>query len=460
MVDRLPARSLFAAAVIALPAVAPAQTVVSGVVHDSLTRSAFVDARVELVPAGTPWMAGFTVRSDSTGRFRIDAVPAGDYYLGFHHPRLDSLGLDPVTRRVRVSAFDRRMVADLALPGSRSVAEAICGPMNDESGLIVGRVFDAVSGSRITSGTVSARWGELQLGEGGVNTRPSDRRVRITRDGRYLLCGVPAGTPLQLRAIADSGAASSAISGEIEVRFAYDTPLLQQTLLVAPRDSPSSGAAAVRTAGMKGRIVSLEGLPVRGARVTVDGSTDIGITDSAGVFRLRNLPIGSRAVDVTAIGYLKVRSAAELRADGEFDLTVRLSRLSPELEAVTVEGRSSDPTGFHARRERGLGYFVDADQIRKWGPPSLANALSMAPMLRRGQLTGRGNCTPVFFVDGVRIDYLLGEVLNETDLGGIEVYANPADVPPQFGTPGNRFGALTSSGGCSVIVIWTKSFLR
>ena len=84
----------------------------------------------------------------------------------------------------------------------------------------------------------------------------------------------------------------------------------------------------------------------------------------------------------------------------------------------------------------------------------------MAPMLRKN-MTGRGGCTPTIFLDTVRIEIgPLNEVLNGMDIGGIEVYANPADVPPQFSSPGSRLGAQTLSGGCSTIVVWTKAFVR
>lgn len=98
------------------------------------------------------------------------------------------------------------------------------------------------------------------------------------------------------------------------------------------------------------------------------------------------------------------------------------------------------------------------------GARDVPSALFMAPALRGGS-RGRGGCRPVVYVDGVLFAGDvggLGSPLDNAapfpDVGGIEVYANPADAPAQFGSPGNREGK-PNAGGCAVVVVWTKGFV-
>src|SRR5690349_7243393 len=77
---------------------------VSGVVRDSISREPLAGAVVQLVSADGVAREGKTVMSDSAGRFTIADVAEGRYALGFFHPMLDSLGLEPSLREVSVPA--------------------------------------------------------------------------------------------------------------------------------------------------------------------------------------------------------------------------------------------------------------------------------------------------------------------------------------------------------------------
>lgn len=454
-----------------------AQTLVSGTIRDSLSARPFAGARIELVPAATPWLAGFTARSDSAGRYRIADVPAGRYLVGFQHARLDSLGLDAVSGALDVSGSPARVTADLSLPSARTFVRALCGAGGgDTLGVLVGRVVDASSGRPVTRGTVLVHWGEIVVGSDGTRSSRVPRTVTVSRDGRYVACNVPTDVPVLVQARVPASAAAptdaqTSTSGEIELAFAYDMPFLHRDILVGAsgRDdatvtgAPTSAPTRRGSARLTARVLRDDGSPVLGARVRVPVADIQAVTDATGVAQLHDLPAGSHSVEVTALGHAPLRGSADLRPDADATTTLRASRTVPTLDAVTVRSaRERDVSGFHARRAKGLGYFVDSEQIRKWGPPSLGSALAMAPMLRQegAKQFGRGRCTPVYFVDGVRVDYKLDEVFNAIDIGGVEVYANPADAPPQFGSPGNARNPDPFSGGCTVIVIWTLAFVR
>ena len=75
---------------------------VRGSVFDSLAHAPLPDALVQLVGDDLVAPYGHTVRSDSLGTFEFTDVPAGRYLLGFIHPMLDSLGIEPLVRAVTV----------------------------------------------------------------------------------------------------------------------------------------------------------------------------------------------------------------------------------------------------------------------------------------------------------------------------------------------------------------------
>ena len=455
-----------------------AQVHVTGTVRDSLTGQPFAGAVVDLVPTTSPWRAGYTARTDSAGRFSLMQVDAGTYHFGFQHPRLDSLGMDPVVRTLEVRASRARIIADLALPTARTFARTLCRARADNSGVLLGRVIDARDGRPIARGTVLVRWGELSVGRDGLRNDQAQRTAPVREDGRFIACGVPTDGPIEVQAVAGTLTDPSWVqprmtSGVVELSFDYDTPLRHRDLFVAPEepdsiievalsDGASRGLPTVRrgTGRLTGTVTNDGGRPVRGVRIRVREAGAEGVSDSTGAFRLNGLPLGTHTVEMIGLGLVPMRAAVDVLSRADAFVAFEASKRVAALEGVTVRGRADDPAGFWQRRARGTGYFIDADQIRKWGPPDLGTALAMAPMLRKNGM-GRGGCTPTIFVDAIRIEIgPVGEVLAGMDIGGIEVYANPADVPPQFGSPGSRIGARSLSGGCSTIVVWTKAFVN
>lgn len=469
-----------------------AQAVVTGVVRDSISGRPFASATIELVPTLAPWMAGFSTRSDSTGRFSITDVAPGTYFFGFLHPRLDSLGMDQVTRTLTVKPAQNRLTADLALPSARTLSAMLCNTRRDDRGALLGRVYDARDGRAVSSGTVLVRWGELRADVRGVRNDAAERSAVVRSDGRFLACNVPTDAPLLVQAVAGDIATPSWVqprttSGLIELSFAYDTPLLQRNLFVAPVTTDSvvmpagdSVSPPLRrgTARLLGRIRSDDGHPVAGARVLVREAGAEGVTDSSGAFRITGLPLGTHNVEVIALGYVPMRSAVDMRPDVDVTAEFMASRRVQTLDEVTVRDRR-DHTGFLKRRKQGNGFFLDAADIDRRSVLTLPMVLSSAPMLRingvslTGQpmITGRNQCTPTVYVDGLVMAAGLGQALDATvlrDVGGIEVYASAAETPPQFSAgkqifldaAGRDRGAPNLNAMCATIVIWTKALVR
>ena len=95
--------AILAVAALAAPAALAAQTAVTGTVVDSTRAQApLAGATVQLVSRLSPDLVR-TVATDSLGGYMLLDVPAGEYLLGFLHPRLDELALQPPLRLVRTA---------------------------------------------------------------------------------------------------------------------------------------------------------------------------------------------------------------------------------------------------------------------------------------------------------------------------------------------------------------------
>lgn len=476
-----------------VPATMRGQTAVRGEVRDSLTGRVFAGATIQLVPVASPWSAGFTAISDSSGRFLIRGVEKGRFTLGFQHPRLDSLGFEAVSRPLDVSGSDQTITSHLALPSAATLHASLCGATSDSSGAVIGRVMDAETGAAAPMTIVLVEWAELRFGANGVERSLQRATGAVGPDGRYVVCGVPSETPVLLRATPRT-AATALASGAIEVRLSTATPLLHRDLFVAARvvaDTTSalamadSGAAATTEvkdasaghprgrARLVGVVRGAGNAPLANARVRVPDTDVEAVTASDGSFRLSGLPAGTVAVEVIAIGYAPLHSAADFRAGTDVSLQIALTKPVASLDAVRVfSAPQQDRVGFAERRKKGLGYFITADEARMNGALSVPDALLMAPSLRSGGTFGRGACQPVIYFDGVMFDGDLTKMQHDApfaSIGGFEVYSNPADIPPQFGSSGNGLsrgrapGAAgrerSNQGGCAVVVVWTKGFV-
>lgn len=468
-----------------LPCALPAQSSVSGFVRDSLTGKPFIGANIQLVLSATPWVAGLATQTDSIGRYVLKGIAPGTYILGFTHPRLDSLGLDQVSRTIMVDKAVPAQRVDLALPSGQTFVTTLCGVRTDSTGAVVGRVFSADDDISLKSGSVVVRFAQMRLDGGGVRRVQRSVTAPFGSDGRYVACGIPTdGSVLvQARAAAMDSTVKPALSGEIELTFDPKNPFLHRDLLVEMRDmiavsaSPTApGSAAgvtVKATGsprsgssrIVGRVSSADGKGVGGARVTLQDTDISTVTDSAGAFRLAGAPSGTRTLEVIAIGYVPVRSVADLRPNRETAVTVPIGSKVATLGQVKVVDAPTDRSGFAKRRAQGNGQFLDANQIEARGAMSVASALLLVPGLHgngydsqnptRPNVAGRGNCKPTVYLDGQQIrDGLSGvdDMLTVRRVGGIEIYSNPGQGPAQYTGAGG--------GNCATILVWTQSYTQ
>ena len=444
---------------------------VSGVVHDSISRLPLAGATVQLVGETFATFVR-TVHSDSLGRFTVGDVQAGRYKLGFFHPMLDSLGVEVPLRQVWVDGV-RPVRADLAIPSPARIRTAICGPRppEDSSSVLIGVVRDARAGEPAGGVTVKGEWLEFSFSSNGLVRRIARLVATTAETGWFALCNVPSGGTLELTA--SRGADSTDVIevplssdgfvrrdlylGPSRVAAVADTAPRVEALVPAPRRLPSGDTrlSGTVTAAVSGRAL-------QGALVSITAGPETRANER-GEWTLADLPVGTRMLEVRAVGYYPERRPVNVIA-GARPIRVALSTLRAVLDTVKIVAarvRGRDISGFLDRSRSGAGHYMTPEDIERRRPLVTSDLFRIFPGLRVDRtplgevvLTMRGTfedaCVPAFYLDGHRMNNLsAGDIdtwVRPKEIAGIEVYTG-AGVPPQF------HEGMTD---CGSIVIWTK----
>ena len=423
-------------------------TAIVGVVFDSVAVEPLRQAFVQVVRRDDPTVARGTT-SDSAGRFRLDSVPAGEYVIGFQHPRLDELLLESPLLGIRVGGAPTQEVF-LGIPGAGSLARSFC-PGADTTAALVGRVRDADSSVAAGGATVVVSWLETTIERNAL--RRQIRAVNTTADaeGRYTLCGIPGDAAVSARASAPGGRTS----GEVAVTIPAGS-LMQRDMLVAV-----PGAARRGTARVAGRVRKADGSPLAGAQVQVFGSGRTATTDASGAFTLDALPPGTSTLEARAVGYTPERRPVDLENNQLATAELTLDALPPVLDTVVARGRNTGPatelTRFRQRQSGGMGRFLGPEDLARRNAVSPGDLLRTLPGIqivprgsRSASITIR-NCRPSVFVDGMFIAGAagdLGAVVQAHEVTAVEVYPSASETPPEF---------QRVSAGCGAVAFWTKA---
>ena len=135
-------------------------------------------------------------------------------------------------------------------------------------------------------------------------------------------------------------------------------------------------------------------------------------------------------------------------------------------------------SGFLARLNRGLGHFITPFEIENSRARSTVELLEGIPgvslMKVYGRSASQGNgghmivlrgisaealCFPKYYLDGVAIDLITGELNTAAPLSAIEaieIYSGPSEIPAQYSMPDRGPGGSWTVP-CGVIVLWTRS---
>jgi len=417
---------------------------IHGVVYDSLLHEPLRGAIV--------WVGGVQGHAvtDAAGRFRLDGVPAGRHVVAATHPGLEPVGLFTLTAAATVAAGDTSTVG-LAVPPLGIFWLRGCHDtlgVRADSGIVVGAVGGATSGSRLAGAGLLASWrGLIQSGTSDVLVQ--EREVRATTDslGAYYLCGVSTNVVVRVR-----GYARADSTGAIDVH-------------VGPRGVARLNlqiGGGGRTAVLRGVVRDTAGQPIPAARVIVHEGAS-GLTKDDGTFLLSGLPDGTQWFSMHAIGRERFEQAVVLRAGDTTALDAALRPAALMLDPVRVLGARGARilAQFERRRLAGSGYSRTEDDIRKMGsmrgvlstipsvrfPPRARSVFDLTVLLPQG---AGGLCVAPIFIDGELASYEQLRTYRTADLVGLEVYPRSSTVPQEF---------QSAVSTCGVVVVWTK-FLR
>lgn len=449
-----------------------ARGAVTGIVFDSLARAPLANAEVQLVARDDRAAPARNTTTDARGRFTITGVPDDVYVLGFFHPLLDSLALQPPIREVTVHA-GREARADLAIPSPARLRVAFCGPtaITDSIGALVGMVRDASGGSPLEAATVTARWIELTIGPGGLTRRVAGLADTTRANGWFAMCGVPMNGSLTLtagRGDDSSGVLELDIPAEGFARRNLFLSAVRVTVVsdsVAPGDTVPAPRRRIRSGdfSLAGTVLAAAGgRPLVGAIVSLQDGPQAR-TNENGEWTLANAPGGTQTLDVRAVGFYPERRMVDVVA-GAPRIRVTLSTLKAVLDTVRVTATrmyNRRLAGFEQRRRTlGFGRFLTEADIARRPAVEVTDLLRNLPgvrVYRQGfdkVLLVRGGvedwCVPSVWVDDHYVFNMSGDDVDNwvkpDRVAGIEVYVG-------ISTPAQYQRGLS---GCGAIVIWTK----
>ena len=447
---------------------------VSGTVFDSVAMSPLANAFVQLVAVKDAAARSRGAQTDTLGHFSIDSVPVGRYLIGFYHPVLPLLGLDEPTYVLTI-AGSQSITADMATPAAATLFALVCGkrPAKDSVGLLLGRLFDARSRTTVRAGSVVVQWPVASIAHGRLEMGIAEVSVAVDTAGRFATCAIPANRDMTL--IGESrGDSSGAVPLRVAPRGVAARDLFVgggERITVEHLDSTfvdSAGVVQPRlttmhflrgTARLTGTIRGVRGRPL-GAHVSVADAGLEAVTNDLGVYSLANLPAGTHAVSMRAIGFFPDERSIDLVADSAVRLDVRLGTVRAVLDTIRIFGKpiSRDLGEFERRRRAGWGSYLTSVEIRRRGAFETTDLIRSARSMfvtrdNRGQLQlySRGRtCLPAVFIDHVRLTIFddlseLDSMVLPDEIAAIEFYT-ASSAPPEF----------LPFGACAAIVIWRK----
>jgi|APMI01.1.fsa_nt_gi hypothetical protein len=212
--------------------------------------------------------------------------------------------------------------------------------------------------------------------------------------------------------------------------------------------------------------------PLGAADVTVIGTSAKVLTGENGRFRMMQVPSGQYLLVVRRIGFAPASGIIDVPAGDTVRLTYSLTKSTLALDTVRVKERrvTMRMLEFEQRRKIGTGQFVTREDLERRGSMYAKDFLrnlsgiivsplsgdqfagTVALSKREGGSVfgdGSGACPMQILLDGIILprNFNLDLLPPPKQIGGIEVYAGAATVPPQFGGADRR---------CGVIAVWTR----
>lgn len=452
----------------------PGRFALTGLVYDSIASRPLAGAVVQLVSVRQPERVT-SLRADSTGRFRVEALEGGSFLLAATHPRLDSLLLRPIERALVIDSAESTQFVELATPSLQTLGMMLCSasPEQHETslpprGLMLGhlRRHDRLP-LRPPVGGVRARWRHLDVNPAGLRTRVDSADAHVdapdgeTSVAAFVLCGLPEDQPVTLQAWVGPDSTAS-----LEVEVPSSGVLLRDLVVpIASEESSrrrsTSGTSAepkgIPVGRLSGFLRDSSGVGIANAEVLGVGFDRSARSDSTGAFTLREVPAGTQTLLVRALGFSPLRLLVDVMSEPADPIEVRMLRPPTTLRAMTIRERRSY-AGFEMRRTRGAGVFIDEETIQRRKPWVVGDLLMFVPGVRLASdgafgkrfvtRSGIRSCEPTVYVNGREMfnkSRDLDAYVDVRKIRAVEVYSVPAEVPAEF----------LANLLCGAVVIWT-----
>lgn len=284
-----------------------------GMVFDSTEMKMLSGARVAVMGTSA------TGRTDAEGRFVLEGIPAGSYWVSFFHDRLQQLGVSPPSRQVNLQAGATVDVA-LAVPSEETLLLGWCLAEQPAPGYaaIAGIVRDSLTGVPMPRAIVTAQ---------PISRLPGLQPVEVRTDdsGYFRMCSVRADVDVKLQA-------------HFGLNSGTSVNLLMQPGTAAVQDLVLLMSAEGTLAGYVRDYIS--GEPVNGAVVSVMGTSSRTLTDAAGRFILDDLPPGRHLVTTDHIAFEERTDSVTIFSQETVDIEVRMAQEALEVEGLVVTART------------------------------------------------------------------------------------------------------------------------
>lgn len=439
-------------------------------------------SQVSVVKLESDASATITATVDSSGRYRLDSLPAGRYLVQVSHPTLDSLDVTlPPSEAVIIAGQWTR--ADFSLPSGGELRDVVCPGLSlgPEKAVIAGRVIDAETRVPLAGADVIAAWTELAADRNSKQIVSQGQQAVVTtgQAGEYRLCGIPAVKAIDLQ-VQHAGRASvstrlsvTPAEGAVVREFSLNVTSaptiaaldsLDRRATVQPSDASSSGDSARREldvndhATVAGIVRTTSGQPLQGADVRLRHARGFTLSDATGRFVLGDLPAGRHVLLVRRLGFALAEVPVELQADRRLELNVRMTRAA-ELDSVRVIASRSKLAEFELNRKTNLqGRFLTLSDIQR---ARARKTSDLIPLLGGRVMMGRGRRVKMMETDydppgthsckdaNVVIDGVDGQAVDDVlpvQIAGIELYKDAAAAPIDY----------AGRADCGLIVIWLR----
>lgn len=246
-------------------------------------------------------------------------------------------------------------------------------------------------------------------------------------------------------------------------------------------------AAAQGTGSLAGRVVRAGGVVgIEGVEVRIRDTGLRAITDGRGEFAFDSVPAGVVTLETRHLAYRATEGVVEVHPAERVRIELRVDDQVFDLDPLVVTARTRPLLmrermgGFYVRQARGMGTFLDRDDLARRPVSKVTDVLREVHGIRvvgsgitrqlvatRNPLVHVGSCSPVVYLDGFMVSArrigghaeaarLNREAREETvrildalptdQIAGIEIYPGAATVP-------GRFAGLDTH--CGVIAVWT-----